>query len=48
MLCVVQRKQQNFYSDRCEDVEHGELFMVAILFLLDLVTGGMLVYDASE
>lgn len=48
MLCVVQSQQQNFYLDSCEDVERGELFMVAILFLLDLVTGGMLVYDASE
>ncbi len=48
MLCVAQRQQQNFCPDRCEDVERGELFMVAILFLLDLVSGGMLVYDASE
>lgn len=48
MLCVVLRQQQNFCPDRCEDAEHGELFMVAILFLLDLVIGGMLVYDASE
>ncbi len=47
MLCVVQRQQQNFCPDRCEDVEHGELSWWPYCFL-DLVTGGMLVYDASQ